>query len=285
MLSYRHGFHAGGFSDVLKHITLIALLDYLNLKDKPYCYLDTHAGAGLYPLDHRFMSKTQEYETGIGKLLGQYFDCPALDRYLHVVASFNSEGKLKQYPGSPKIAQVCSRECDRLQLVELHSKEVMELRKNFVGSERARVYEQSAISSVLSFLPPKEKRGLVFIDPPYELEAEYFGTVELLRAAAERFPSGIYALWYPVIERRKTEIFTRKVSRLPFNTGIRIEHCHAQTEEESRGLLGSGMIVFNPPYTLKETLSPVLKILNRSLSETPGIYKITEFIPSSGNLE
>jgi 23S rRNA (adenine2030-N6)-methyltransferase len=272
VLSYRHGFHAGNFADVLKHTVLIAILDYLNQKEAPYCYIDTHSGAGMYALNHRFMQKNQEYQTGIGKLWGKTFGDPALDRYLKVIGSFNDE-KLSVYPGSPKIAQALYRDHDRLQLVELHPSDVEELDEHFFRVPRTKVFKLDASDALVSFLPPKEKRGLIFIDPPYELDSEYTSLVQLLKLAEQKFPSGTYALWYPVIERRKIELFIRKISALSFKSGLRIEHClHA--DGFNQGMTGSGLLVLNGPFNLQETLTPTLKKLKEHLGNHQGFYRI-----------
>ncbi len=272
MLSYRHGFHAGNFADVLKHTVLIAILDYLNQKESPYCYIDTHAGAGMYALNHRFMQKNQEYQSGIGKLWGKKLTDPALDRYLKVIESFN-DGKLSQYPGSPKIAEALYRDHDRLQLVELHPSDAEELDQYFFRVPRAKVFKLEASQALISFLPPKEKRGLIFIDPPYELESEYSSLLQLLKMAEQKFPSGTYALWYPVIERRKIELFIRKISALSFKNGLRIEHC-LHPDGLNQGMTGSGLLVLNGPFNLQETLTPTLKKLKECLADNQGFYRI-----------
>ncbi len=272
MLSYRHGFHAGSFADVLKHTVLIAVLDYFNQKEAAYCYIDTHAGAGMYPLNHRFMQKNHEYEKGIGKLFGKTTADPVLDRYLKVIQSFNPKG-LAQYPGSPKIAQAVSRDHDRLQLIELHPSDAEELKQHFFRSHRVKVFSTEASQGLVSFLPPKEKRGLIFIDPSYELSSEYSSLIHLLKMAAERFSSGTYILWYPVIERRAVELFIRKVAVLPFKSGLRIEHC-LHPDGLDHGMTGNGLIVLNGPYNLKETLTPSLKKLNEYLSEGRGSFRL-----------
>ncbi len=283
MLSYRHGFHAGSFVDVLKHTTLIAVLDYLNLKEAPYCYVDTHAGAGLYDVSHRFMQKTREYQTGIGKIFGLSSGDPALDKYLKIIQGFNPNNKLSQYPGSPKIAQAASREQDRLQLIELHPSDADELQHHFAHSYRTKVFKLEASAGLFSFLPPKEKRGLIFIDPPYELDSEYSSVIELLKIAQEKFSSGTYILWYPVIERRKIEIFIRKISHLPFKSILRIEHCIAPDNPigEHHGLTGHGLLVMNGPFNLKETLTPTLKKINELLTQNKGTYLINELSPGA----
>jgi 23S rRNA (adenine2030-N6)-methyltransferase len=280
VLSYRHGFHAGSFVDVLKHTTLIAILDYLNQKDAPYCYIDTHAGAGLYSLSHRFMQKNKEYLTGIGKIFGTVTGDPALDRYLKIIQLFNPNQKLSQYPGSPKIAQAASREKDRLQLIELHPSDTQELQNQFSHSYRSKVFQMEASAGLFSFLPPKEKRGLIFIDPPYELDSEYTSVIELLKIAQQKFPTGTYALWYPIVERRKSEIFVRKISHLPFNHILRVEHC-ISPDTTNKGLTGHGMLIMNGPFNLKETLTSTLKKINELLTKDRGTYLIAELSPGA----
>jgi 23S rRNA (adenine2030-N6)-methyltransferase len=280
VLSYRHGFHAGSFVDVLKHTTLICILNYLNQKEAPYCYIDTHAGAGLYALSHRFMQKNKEYMTGIGKLFGEVTGDPALDQYLKIIQGFNPNQKLTQYPGSPKIAQAASREKDRLQLIELHPSDAQELQHQFAHSYRSKVFQMEASAGLFSFLPPKEKRGLIFIDPPYELDSEYTSVIELLKIAQQKFPTGTYALWYPIVERRKTEIFVRKISHLPFKHILRVEHCIA-ADGVNKGLTGHGMLIMNGPFNLKETLTPTLKKINERLTQDKGTYFIAELSPGA----
>ena len=249
MLSYRHAFHAGNFADVLKHLILIHVIEHLKKKDKPFCYLDTHAGAGLYFLAGEYAQKNREFDGGIAKLW-QRNDLPeGIKRYVDIVKQFNPSGELLHYPGSPMIAANLLRKQDRLFLYDLHSTEYKLLNALVEKDRRIRTLHADGLVDSLGLLPPKERRGLVLIDPSYELSADYGLVVETLKQMHKRFATGIYALWYPVVERQRI----RRLERSLQSSGIAdmvLFELGVNEDSKGRGMTGSGMIVINPPWTL-----------------------------------
>ncbi|MGS6401049.1 23S rRNA (adenine(2030)-N(6))-methyltransferase RlmJ, partial [Enterobacter hormaechei] len=199
MLSYRHSFHAGNHADVLKHTVQSLIIESLKEKDKPFLYLDTHAGAGRYQLSGEHAERTGEYLEGIARIW-QQDDLPAeLEPYIGVVNHFNRNGQLRYYPGSPLIARQLLREQDSLQLTELHPSDFPLLRSEFQKDNRARVDKADGYQQLKAKLPPVSRRGLVLIDPPYEIKTDYQAVVTGINEGYKRFATGTYALWYPVV--------------------------------------------------------------------------------------
>ncbi|WP_269525700.1 23S rRNA (adenine(2030)-N(6))-methyltransferase RlmJ [Coraliomargarita parva] len=264
MLSYRHSFHAGNFADVLKHLILAECLEYLKRKDKPFAYYDTHAGPGRYVLDSGFAQKNKEYETGIG-CLWEREDLPeCLRRYRELVRAFNPDSTLRHYPGSPAIAQAVLRPADRLRLCELHPADHALLAEEFGCDRRVGVEKADGFERVLKQLPPSERRGLILIDPPYELKEDYQRVLSFLETAHRKFAQGLYLLWYPVVERARIEQLQQSLAQ----SGIRNIQCYElgiRPDTEGRGMTSSGMIVINPPWTLMETMAPALPYLSELL--------------------
>lgn len=215
MLSYRHAFHAGNHADVLKHFLLVELLDYLNRKDKPWWYIDTHAGAGCYALDSDHAAKTSEHAAGIGHLW-QRDDLPeVLKPYLAAVRQFNPHGGLTFYPGSPALAMTRLRAQDRMRLFELHPADVELLQKTFAGEEeRVMVRKADGFSALRALMPPPTRRALVLIDPPYEVKDDYRRTVDTLADALRRFPNGCFAVWYPMLARPEARQLPERLADL-----------------------------------------------------------------------
>lgn len=264
MLSYRHGFHAGNFADVFKHVVLTQLIRALRRKDKPFRVLDTHAGAGRYDLDSAPAGKNREFADGIGRLWGQSGLEPELDDYLDRVRALNPDGKLRWYPGSPRIARDLLRPADRLVLVERHPAEYPLLQAEFGGDRQARSHRADGYAALESFLPPPERRGLVLIDPAYELKDEFDRLIDAVRRIHRRWASGIVAIWYPILGRAPSARFQRTLRE----TGISAMLCAELgllPYDGPSGLHGCGMIVVNPPWKLDETLGRVLPELLRLL--------------------
>ena len=202
MLSYRHAFHAGNHADVLKHFIEVQLLRYLAQKDKPFWYIDTHAGAGCYALDSGYATQNAEYESGIARLW-ERDDLPApLAEYVALVKRINPDGQMKLYPGSPLVALELLREQDRMRLFELHPTDSEILQQNFAG-HGTQVLMQTAdgFGALKALLPPPPRRALVLIDPPYEDKQDYQRVVSALREGLKRFANGVYAVWYPQLQR------------------------------------------------------------------------------------
>jgi 23S rRNA (adenine2030-N6)-methyltransferase len=255
-MNYRHVFHAGNFADVFKHAVLSLLLTSLRRKDAPFCYLDTHAGAGRYDLDSAAARKTGEFRDGILRLW-ETNPLPELAEYLAAVRALNAGKALRYYPGSPAVAGFFLRARDRMVLLERQPEECAQLKAQFAGDRRVTVLEQDGYAGLKALLPPKERRGLVLIDPPYEAEDEYARVVAGLRIAHARWSSGIYALWYPIKNRPPVERFQRALAA----TGIRkmlLAEFAPYPEDAGFRLNGCGMIVINPPWQLDEVLGSLL---------------------------
>lgn len=255
MLSYRHAFHAGNFADVLKHVVLVALLEHLAAKDKPFLYLETHAGAGRYDLGSPAARQNREHAGGIGRIWGRSDLPAAVARYLALVREHNGPGRLRYYPGSPWFAQRLLRPQDRLVVYELHPAEVAPLAALLAGDRRAEVLAEDGFAGVIARLPPLERRGLVLIDPAYEVKDDYVQVIETLAQAHRRFATGVYAIWYPVVDRHRIEAMERAVRR----SGIRRVH---QVELDigpgpSR-MTACGLLLVNPPWTLPPLLAAAL---------------------------
>ncbi|WP_370527040.1 23S rRNA (adenine(2030)-N(6))-methyltransferase RlmJ [Methylobacter sp. BlB1] len=278
MLSYRHSFHAGNFADVLKHLTLIQILEHLRKKDKPFCCIDTHAGPGAYALDSDFALKNREFDNGISKLW-QRHDLPAsVAAYIGLIRQFNGPGKLTRYPGSPLITQHLLRSKDRLFLYELHSTEIALLAEAVDRDRRIKVFHEDGLKNSIGLLPPAERRGLVLIDPSYEMKSDYQDVVDTLVKMHKRFATGVFALWYPVVERKRNKELEQALQ----NSGIKniqLFELGLQTDTNEHGMTASGMIVINPPWTLKSDMEHVLPWLADVLGENgAGFYRIQELV-------
>jgi 23S rRNA (adenine2030-N6)-methyltransferase len=275
MFSYRHAFHAGNHADVLKHTVLIAMLHHLTQKEAALTVLDTHAGAGLYRLDSEFTETSGEAADGIQRLLkpteGMTL-APALQDYLDLVASFNSKGNWRVYPGSPFIIQRLLRGHDKLKLFELHPTDTKTLMANVAQLEADRqvaVLREDGFEGIRKFLPPPARRALVLCDPSYELKNDYARAVAMATEALKRFPTGTYAIWYPIIPRPEAHDLPRKLKTLATKAGKSWLHAtltvkssklttDVQGEEKRPGLPASGMFIINPPHTLKPALQAAL---------------------------
>ncbi|KFN41196.1 23S rRNA (adenine(2030)-N(6))-methyltransferase RlmJ [Arenimonas oryziterrae] len=266
-MNYRHAFHAGNHADVLKHIVLIALLEALKRKDTPFFVLDTHAGRGQYLLQGEHADKTGEARGGIFRLFVLH-GLPALvQRYLKRVQADNPVGALVNYPGSPLLAAQMMRDGDRLAACELQPEEARALAALFKTDSRVGVHARDGYGAVKAMLPPKEKRGLVLIDPPYEAQEAEFGTIlTALKEGLARWPTGMFAVWYPIKQRRTLNPFFRKVAHLPCKSAFTVELL-VRADDSPLRLNGSGMLIVNPPYQLDSELAPVLPVLSRLLGE------------------
>ena len=274
VLSYRHSFHAGNFADVLKHIVLVELLAYQGRKDKGFTYIDTHAGAGRFDLNSEHATKLDEWRQGVGRLSRE--DWPELDRYFAVLDAVNPQGGLSVYPGSPAIAQQLLREQDRGVLFELHPRDFELLDESLEGDGRFVTRKSDGFSGLISALPPPSRRAVVLMDPPYEVKVDYETVVETLIAAHAKFPSGTYALWYPVVERSRVDQMTHAF----LESGIRdIQRFEIKVRPDGAGgMTGAGMFVLNPPWTLRDKLQPLLAKLAETLGVDGAGTSTTEII-------
>ncbi|MDO9161193.1 MAG: 23S rRNA (adenine(2030)-N(6))-methyltransferase RlmJ [Methylococcaceae bacterium] len=276
MLSYRHAFHAGNFADVLKHTILIQILEHLGKKDKPFCCIDTHAGPGKYELDGDYAQKNQEYQNGIGKLW-QRDDLPeCVAEYLNLVKRFNLPDKLTRYPGSPLLIKQMLRNKDRLCLFELHSTEIKLLKD--LTSQHITVSHGDGLKDSLKLLPPIERRGLVLIDPSYEIKNDYTEVVDALKLMHKRFAVGTYALWYPVINRRRNQLLEKAIQSSDINN-VQLFELGIRNDSNEHGMTSSGMIIINPPWTLVSQMQETLPWLAEALGqEGEGFYRIETLV-------
>ncbi|BBL73438.1 23S rRNA (adenine(2030)-N(6))-methyltransferase RlmJ [Methylomagnum ishizawai] len=256
MLSYRHAFHAGNHADVFKHLALCCLVRALLHKDKPFFYLDTHAGAGRYNLHAEMARKNREHETGISRLWDEPNPPAGVREYLDAVRATNPGRELRWYPGSPRIVRPWLRDPDRMALCELHPNEVHLLEAEFAGDRQVRVEHLDGYQGLKALLPPPERRGLVHIDPAYELKDERKRLLQAVKEGYKRWATGIYAIWYPIQDRATADDFLRRFKKLEIPKVLLAEF--SVLPDAPFRLNGSGMIVINPPWQLEEQLRAAL---------------------------
>jgi len=277
VLSYRHAFHAGNHADVLKHSVLAHLLAYLTRKDKPLWYVDTHAGAAGYALDEAWAQKNAEFETGIGRLWKAKDAPPLIAGYLAQVRVMNPDGKLRAYPGSAQIAMNLLREQDRLRLFELHSTESRGLSEHFAkDSPRVLVQAGDGFDALKSVLPPPSRRGLVLVDPSYEDKRDYARARASLEDALQRFATGVYLLWYPIVQRRESQQFPASLKRLKKKDWLHVALTVKAPSPDGYGLHGSGLFLLNPPWDLPALLKDAMPWLVKMLAQDPGAGYVLE---------
>lgn len=268
-MNYRHIYHAGNFADVVKHIILARTIDYLKRKPGAFRVIDTHAGIGVYDLSSDEAQKTGEWKDGIGRLLDAELpdDAAALIApYLDAVRAANPASGLTAYPGSPAIARRLVRGQDRLTAIELHPADAETLKDRFAGDFQTRVIELDGWLALGAHLPPKEKRGLVIVDPPFEREGEFERLVEGLMKAHKRWPGGTYLLWYPVKNRKAVAAF-RDALRNADIAKILDLSLDIRAPSVPERLDGTGLVVVNPPYPLEAEMKIVLPVLARLLGD------------------
>lgn len=275
-MNYRHIYHAGNFADVVKHAVLALVIEHLKAKEKPFRVIDTHAGTGLYDLSGPLAAKTGEWTGGIGRLLGPDLaarEMPkklaaALEPYLAAVRAANPDGHLRYYPGSPLIARTLMRRIDRLTAVELHPEDHRKLAERFAGDIQVKAIELDGWLALGAFVPPKERRGLVLVDPPYEQSDEFKRLAEHFEKAYRRWPTGVYALWYPVKDIGAAKNFWKRLA----DSGIpRLLAAELWVRDRTTAdrFNGTGLVLCNPPFQLDRTLSPMLEHLAPILGEEP----------------
>ncbi|MBM4207558.1 MAG: 23S rRNA (adenine(2030)-N(6))-methyltransferase RlmJ [Gammaproteobacteria bacterium] len=276
MLSYQHLYHVGNFADVLKHIVLIKVLTYFKSKQKPLCFIDTHAGSGAYRLHSMEAQKNQEFLNGIGALWQQIRLPSGVAEYVDLIKQFNQDGPLRAYPGSPLIASSVLTASDRLFYYELHPAEVTILRSCFNKDKRIKIFNSDGLRDSLGLLPPIERRGVILIDPSYEIKTEYQDVVTALIALHKRFATGCYVLWYPVVDRLRN----RQLERALQNSGIKniqLFELGILPDDQDFGMTACGMIVVNPPWTLIADMQQILPWLAATLGVGgQGKYRIEQ---------
>lgn len=268
MLSYRHAFHAGNHADVLKHWMFSLVLDYFNQKDKPYWVVDTHAGAGLYRLNSSVANKTAEYVDGILRLQQSQAPEP-FQVYLEAVAAANKDQQML-YPGSPWLASHLINPVDKLRLFELHPADAVLLEQQFAAQKRQiAIQQKDGFEGIKACLPPPTKRGIVLIDPPYEVKDDYTRVVDCIKDSLKRFATGTYLIWYPRLQRPEPQQMIDKLRRLDTDF-LHVTLDVEQPSADGFGMYGSGMWVINPPWTLRQTVEPHLPWLAKTLAQDAG---------------
>ena len=274
MLAYRHIFHAGNFSDVFKHAAVVQLAILITRKDKPFLYLDTHAGIGRYDLSLPWAQKNREFEQGIGRIFDRN-DCPEVVRpYLDAVRKFNPDRKLRFYPGSPVLVHQLIRDGDRMVLVDLGREDHGRLQKEFEGERRVQVRNMDGYQALKAYLPPRERRGLILVDSPFDRKDEFRRLSEAIVDAHRRFSTGVYAVWYPLMDAKSIEGFEQSISAKGIRKVLKLElSVHSATGQQ--GLRGSAMLIINPPYGFDSIAAPMLHWLWAALSpDGEGRYSV-----------
>ena len=279
MLAYRHAFHAGNHADVLKHLVLAQVLTHMAAKGKPYTLIDTHAGAGGYSLEGRYAHTKDEFVGGIAKLYHRDDLPPALTAYVELVREFNGGGSLEQYPGSPAIANLLLRASDRLRVYELHTTDERILRAFLANRLNTEVILGDGFAALPKQLPPPSRRGVVLIDPSYEMKSDYTKVLAAVREALERFASAIILVWLPQLRTLESQQLPQRLQNAAKAAPKGWLHARltvAQADERGFGLLGSSMFVINPPHGLHDTLQEVLPCLVEELGQFDGANFLLE---------
>jgi len=269
-VNYRHAYHAGNHGDVLKHAVLIEIVRHLLDKPAPFFALDTHAGIGSYDLTAVESGKTGEWEEGIGKI----FDSPnpALAPYLDIVRGLNADGSLRHYPGSPAILDAMKRPEDRLALCELHPADAAELRCWAKERSGVVVHARDGYEALKAFLPPGEGRGLAIIDPPYEAPDEFDRLAQAVLAGCKRWPAGRWLVWYPIKDR--APVWRFEGALLERGPADLLSAELLTGPEDGLNLVGSGVLLINPPYRIEDRLAPLLQAIQAGLAPEHGSHAL-----------
>jgi 23S rRNA (adenine2030-N6)-methyltransferase len=281
LLSYRHAFHAGNFADVLKHAVLTNVLEYMTRKDKGYTYIDSHSGAGMYQLNEEYAQKTGEYKQGIAKLINNADIPEPLEEYLTLIQSFNKDNavnnSLELYPGSPAVAKAFSRRQVSAHLFELHSTDINYLTEFCERWTKTHVKQSDGYQGILSLLPPPSRRGVVLIDPPYELKEDYIKAVKTIISDYKKFATGTYILWYPVVKRELIDKMKEQFITSDVKNVLQVEFC-MQPDTEAYGMTGTGLFVVNPPWQLSQQLEVILPYLKNKLGDNKSSFTLEQVI-------
>ncbi len=275
MLSYQHSYHAGNYADVIKHFTLSRLLNYMTTKEKPLLYLETHSWRGLYDLHDKHALKTGEAREGIERLWEKKDQLPdVFSPYLKQIAELNNEQRLRYYPGSPAIAIHALRNQDRLFFCELHPGEFQYLEQLPRLGKRVFYDNSNGIEKLNALLPPAERRGLVFLDPSYEIKTDYRQLPESLKTAYLRFTTGVYCIWYPLVDQKLHAQLLRGLKNIGAKNNLRIEFY--LTRARKTGMTGCGLWVINPPYVLLDEIKLALETLREFFNPGVSSYLIED---------
>ncbi len=277
MLSYRHAFHAGNFADVLKHSVLALVLDYMARKEKGFSYIDSHAGAGMYQLKEKYAQKTGEYKNGIDKLINATDLPEVLTPYITFINNLNETNELTVYPGSPAIARNFIRRQDNAHLFELHPTDIQHLTDFCQRWKKCFIKQSDGYKGILSLIPPPSRRGLVLIDPPYELKEDYQKAVNTIIKAYSKFSTGTYILWYPIVNRTLVESMEKIFLDSEVKNTLQVEFSMSEDTLEY-GMTGSGLFIVNPPWLLQKQLQEILPYLQQKLGKDNSTYQLQQLI-------
>lgn len=280
-MNYRHAYHAGNFADIHKHAALALILEHLKRKDAPFAYVDSHAGIGAYDLGSVQAEKTGEWLGGIAKVMAAADSPEEMAPFLDVVRAMNPEGGLRHYPGSPMIAAKLARDCDRLALCELHPDDAAELRQRFHYDRRVGVHHRDGYDGLKALLPPPERRGLVLIDPPFEVRDEFDRMRKGLIQAMKRWPTGLYALWYPIKAKVLVDRFHADLTQIGLPKTLAADIWIRDGDDPTR-LNGCGLVVVNPPWKLDEAMGRLMPWLAATLGEDGACSRLQWVVPEKG---
>lgn len=278
MLSYRHAFHAGNFADVLKHSLLLHTLNYMTQKEKPLRIIDTHAGAGAYTFTGNQPIKNREYDNGIGRLWQRNDLPPPVRDYINFVKAFNEGDNLQHYPGSPLFMQSALRPKDNLFLHELHSTDWRLLTEVIGDDKQVKIIDDDGLAGMQGLLPPPDRRGLIFIDPSYELKNDYHEVIKQVVSAHKRFATGTFVIWYPVVLRQRIDDMQKALIKSGI-TNIQLFELGIAPDSPEYGMNSSGLFVINPPWTLWKAMEETLPYLADVLGENgEGFYRLEQLV-------
>ncbi|HSV28410.1 MAG TPA: 23S rRNA (adenine(2030)-N(6))-methyltransferase RlmJ [Candidatus Omnitrophota bacterium] len=281
-MNYRHAYHAGNFADVVKHAVQALIIEHLKRKDGGFLYLDTHAGIGAYDLASAQAEKTGEWRSGIGRLLAE--DAPPAEilPYLDMVRGMNQGlAELRRYPGSPLLAHALARPQDRLALCELHPEDNATLKRRFGADPRVGVHHMDGYAALKALLPPAERRGLVLIDPPFEVKDEFERIRKGMAQAAKRWPTGLYAIWYPIKARAVIDRFHADLTMIGLPKTLAAE-VMTRAGDDPATLNGCGLVIVNPPWKLDESLATLLPWLAKVLAPDQGFHRLEWIVEEKG---
>jgi 23S rRNA (adenine2030-N6)-methyltransferase len=269
-MNYRHEFHAGNHIDVFKHATLVFVLEHLLGKPQPFAVLDTHAGVGVYDLTSEAALKTHESADGVGRIFGRPLQTAST--YAGLIEKMNPSG-LKVYPGSPEIVRSLMRDKDRLMACELHPDDSESLRQRFRSDRRVQVHHRDGYEAISALVPPPERRGLVFVDPPFEERNEASRLVQALQTGLKKWPTGMFAAWYPIKDRVVAQTLSDAAVRTPFPKALRAEFLAYPPDDFI--LAGGGLLICNTPWKLDERLGSLCRELGGILGDGRASWSVS----------
>lgn len=276
-MNYRHFYHVGSFADVFKHSILATVIDSLCQKDKPFCYIDTHAGIGSYDLRREETQRSKEYRDGIEKLLHAKNPLPDLNRYIEIIQSYQHHGDLHCYPGSPVLVQQLLRPNDQMIVNEYHPADYQTLKITLGKSPHIHCHHRDAYEFLPAILPPTPARGCILIDPPFERTDEFTAITNCLRNSLPRFANGVYMIWYPIVSLQYRS-FTRQILREKFGPTLVTEMALTAIPEEKAGMIGCGVVLINPPWRIEKIIAPITEYLSELFKKDDSGYCRTELV-------